>query len=86
MKPLSLLELERAVGVGCHIEKDVAQAEIIFVGFFAAAEVGAFHFQAQVWFEIYAAAFDAVAVGVEEAVGGAGGDVLENVVAGLIVG
>ena len=58
MKWLSLLKSERAIGVCRHVEEDVADAEIVFVGFFAAVEVGALDFEAQVWFEVYAAAFE----------------------------
>lgn len=46
------MEPQHAVGVGRDIEENVAYAEIIFYGVaaFAGAEVGAFYFQAQVWF------------------------------------
>lgn len=81
-----LLEKQKASGICCHIEEDVANTEIILVGFFAAVEIGAFHFQAQVGFEVYAAALNAVAVGVEEAVGGASGHALQDVVAGVQIG
>ena len=78
---LSLLKSERAIGVCRHVEKNIADAEIVFVGFFAAVEVGALDFEAQVRFEVYATAFEHVAVCVEEAAAGRSGNVLEDVVA-----
>src|SRR5580692_3640498 len=59
---MSLWEAERAVGICCDVEEDIAEADVIFVGSLSAAEIGAFHFQSQIWFEIYSAAFDAIAV------------------------
>jgi hypothetical protein len=83
---LSLLEVERAIRVRCHVEQDIAEADVILVGTFGATEICPFDFHAEIWFEVYAAAFDAVTVGVEETVGWACGDVLEDGVASLAVG
>jgi len=80
---VNLLESQEAFGICCDVEKDVTYTQIIFVGFFAAVEVGALDFQAQIGLQIYAAAFDAIAVGVEKAVVWASGNALQDVVASL---